>query len=77
MAVERTTIRRARKDRPCGDYVCSGDQVIRAGDLYNQHVTSPGSYDWGEVSTWSRLDECGMCAKVRTGEPITRENVNA
>lgn len=76
MAVERTTIRRARKDRPCNDYLCSGDEVIRAGELYNEHVASPGSHDWGEVSSWRRLSECGTCAEARTGKPITKEDTD-
>lgn len=77
MAVERTTIRRARKDRDCTSYLCSGDQAIRVGELYNEHTASPGSYDWGEVSAWRRMDECGACAKARTGEPITKESADA
>ena len=76
MAVERTIVRRARKDRPCMDSQCSGDELIRAGELYNHHVASPGSYDWGVFSRWQQQDECGTCAKARTGKPITREHPN-
>lgn len=73
MAFERTTARRARKERPCHTYRCS-EEVIRPGELYNEHVASPGSYDWGEVASWRRFTECGTCAEERTGKPITRES---
>lgn len=77
MALERTTVRRARKDRPCDDGgYCSGDEVIHAGDLYNTHVAGPGYHDWGEVSHWRRLNECGPCAAA-CGRPITRGAANA
>ena len=77
MAVERTIVRRARKDRPCSDYWCSGDEVIRAGELYNHHVASPGLHEWGDITRWRQHDECGTCAKARTGKPITKETTDA
>jgi hypothetical protein len=58
-AVERTTVRRAAKERRCGDYTCPN--VIRPGDLYNEHVTGPGHADLGNTR-WLRSPECAECA---------------
>lgn len=58
-ALERTVVRRARKQRPCGDSWCS--VTIKRGDLYLEHVVSPGHVDLSNTG-WRRLAECAECA---------------
>jgi hypothetical protein len=67
MALERTTVRRAVKERRCGDYVCRN--VIRPGDLYNEHVTGPGHPELGNTR-WLRLPECAECGARYGRAPV-------
>jgi hypothetical protein len=67
MAVERTVVRRCRKERPCNGHGCR--RYIYPGELYNEHITGPGHDILGN-STWIRVAECAVCAMERTGEPI-------
>lgn len=64
MSYYRTTTHRARKLHECSRY-CSGDGMIRPGQLYNEHVVAPGEYDFGSFSRWVRHRECWHCAKAR------------
>lgn len=66
VSVERTTVRRARKARPCTGYVC--ERTIQPGDLYNEHVAGPGHPDL-DNEHWIRLAECAACA-ADVGRPI-------
>lgn len=66
MSLERTTVRRARKERPCTDYLCG--RSIKPGELYNEHVTSPGNEHLSN-ERWVRMAECAVCAAGR-GLPI-------
>lgn len=71
MAVERTTLRRARKPRRCASRHFCGSPVINPGDLYLEHVISPG-HDLIGNTTWLRSAECGPCAAGR-GDPAWKE----
>jgi len=68
MAVERTTVRRARKERRCSSAYVSCSRWIRFGDLYLEHVVGPG-HDILDNTTWLRIPECSVCAEER-GSPI-------
>lgn len=68
MAVERSTVRRARKERPCSDPRCP-DEVIKAGDLYMEHVIGPGHPEV-ENERWLRNDECARSYHDRTGRTL-------
>jgi hypothetical protein len=72
-AVERTTVRRAAKERPCGSVPCRN--IIRPGELYNEHVIGPNHPELGNAR-WLRSPECAECgtrygrapAKAKPGE---------
>ncbi len=64
----RTTVRKSRKVRECNTYRSRCD-AIKPGELYNEHVVSPGLHDFGEFSHWVRQAECGRCA-AEAGRPI-------
>lgn len=67
MALERSTVRRARKAHPCGDSWCK--RTIQPGELYLEHITSPGHELLGNQH-WMRLRECGPCLTQRTGRTV-------
>lgn len=69
MSYERTTVRLARKERPCTGFRCR--RTIRPGEVYNEHVTGPGHELLGNTR-WMRQAECTECAEWRTGQPVTR-----
>jgi hypothetical protein len=69
MAVERTTVRRCRRERPCEGHRCP--RSIKPGEFYNEHITGPGHPDVGNTR-WLRLAECQVCAKQRTGQTIQK-----
>lgn len=58
-ALERTTVRRARKIRRCND---CGAVAIKPGDLYLETVVSPGHADLGNTR-WRRIAECAGCGR--------------
>ena len=66
-AVERTTVRRAAKERRCGSYPCRN--VIKPGDLYNEHVIGPGHIDLSNTR-WMRSPECAECAARYGRAPV-------
>lgn len=60
--MRRTTRRVARKPRPCGmTGRRSYCRLINPGEVYLEHVISPGDSDVGNV-TWWRSSECSDCA---------------
>ena len=68
MAVEQSTVRRARKQHPCSDPWCHVE-VIEPGTLYVEHVVSPGHPEV-ENQRWRRNKECALSYHERTGETL-------
>jgi hypothetical protein len=71
-ALERTTVRRARVQRRCGEGCCP--VVIKPDDLYLEHVVSPGHPELGNTR-WRRLAECSQCAKRYGRDPYGNNEV--
>lgn len=69
MALERSTVRRARKPHPCGSSYCPR-RTIQPGELYLEHVTGPGHDILGNTR-WRQARECGSCVTERTGRDLT------
>lgn len=67
MAVERTTIRVARKQHPCNDPWCQN--IIQPGELYAEHVTSPHHYLM-QNTRWTRHRECGASYRSRVSRTL-------
>jgi hypothetical protein len=62
-----TTIRTARRDRPCGSYPC--ENTIKAGQRYRRQVAFPGDDGHEEGTTIWVIVECEVCASGR-GDPF-------
>jgi hypothetical protein len=62
--VIRSSVRRAREQRPCGDPVSGGDctSVIRPGEHYAITVASPHHDDYGNDG-WLSMTACIPCAR--------------
>jgi hypothetical protein len=58
--LSRTTVRTARKPRPCG-FIGYGCRMIEPGELYLEHVIAPNHPDVGNTRWW-RSAECRECA---------------
>lgn len=67
MAVELSTVRRARKQYAC--FNPRSSEVIEPGDLYMEHVVSP-HHPEVENERWRRAKECADCYQQRTGRTL-------